>query len=112
MRAARLRHIVRLERQQNVRAEDGGIARSWVLVKEVRAGIEPIRGSEGLASGQKRAEADTLIVMRYSAALAITAADRIVWKDAVYSIVAVNNVRTENTTLEIQATSNGVSDGG
>ncbi|MDR3427946.1 phage head closure protein [Silvimonas sp.] len=111
MRSARLRHRIELHRLNEVQSESGEMTSQWVLVTKLWSGIEPVRGQERLEGGQKRAGVDTLIVLRYRADLAITERDRLVRGDTVYNIVSAINVRSENTTMEIMATSNGVNDG-
>lgn len=66
MRAGRLRHRVIVERPEAARDDAGSEVLGWREIATVWAGIEPLRGSEALASAQVTAELDTRVVLRWS----------------------------------------------
>ncbi|GAB7128040.1 hypothetical protein JCM19000A_25470 [Silvimonas sp. JCM 19000] len=111
MRAARLRHRISIQRKTITRSPSGEQLHEWQEIASVRAGVEPLRGSERIADGQVRASVDTLIVIRYQRGLKVGADDRVVHGDDIYNVASAIDVRGEHDTIEIMATANGVSDG-
>lgn len=89
MRAGRLRHRVVVESPTTAPDNYGGLVTSWSTVGTYWAAIEPITGKERFASGERIAEGDVRIVMRYVGA--ITEAYRITHGGVVYDIKAVIN---------------------
>ena len=74
MRAARLKHIVSIQKPLNTTDPRSGqklrdSAVDWEEVKPVFAGVEPLRGRELIAGQQQNSEVTTRIVMRWEAEL-------------------------------------------
>lgn len=105
MLAQRLRKVVTLQSQSTTLDSYGGNTGSWATVATVRAGIEPIGGTEAARNGQNVAEQTTRIVMRYRAG--VVPQMRIVWGSAIYIILAVANRDEANRLLELTCKTGG-----
>lgn len=66
MRAGRLRHQLIAEWPDTVRSDTGSESLIWRELITIRAGIEPIKGTERLIGNQILADLDTKIVVRWS----------------------------------------------
>ena len=87
MRAGRLRHRVVLESRSTATNAYNEPVVSWSTVGTYWAAIEPLTGRERFGSGERIAEGDVRIVMRYVGA--ITEENRITHGGVVYDIKAV-----------------------
>lgn len=69
MRAGRLRHRVWFDSPVATKATDGQRVISFVASFIVWAGIEPLRGTEGIEAGQNASGMDTRIIVRWSSSI-------------------------------------------
>lgn len=100
MRSGRLNKKVNIEQRISVSQADGGTRLEWqVLHKSVWAGIEPMRGREWFTAGGTQTEADHLIRMRYRKG--IRPSMRVTYKDRIFDIQHVANIRTDNRELHL-----------
>lgn len=105
MLAQRLRHQVTLQSQSTSLDSYGGNVGTWSTVATVRAGIEPIGGTEALRNGQNAGEQMVRVVLRYRAG--VTPQMRILWGSTIYTIVAVANRDSANRMLELTCNTGG-----
>lgn len=105
MLAQRLRHQVALQSQSTSLDAYGGNVGAWSTVATVRAGIEPIGGTEAARNGQNAAEQMVRVVLRYRSG--VTPQMRIVRGSTIYTIVAVANRDEANRMLELTCKTGG-----
>ena len=105
MLAQRLRHQIKLQSQSTSLDSYGGNVGTWTTVATVRAGIEPIGGTEALRNGQNVGEQMVRVVMRYRSG--VTPQMRIVRGSTLYTIVAVANRDESNRMLELTCKTGG-----
>lgn len=108
MRAGRLRHRVDLQEPVTVVDDYGGETDTWSTIGTFWAAVEPIRGKERFASGQRIHERDVRVVMRYVGE--ITEAMRISFDGLVYDIKAVvlkDSIKREYELLCTQGANDG-----
>lgn len=99
MLAQRLRHQITLQQQATSLDAYGGNVGAWSDVATVRAGIEPVGGTEAAKNGQNVAEQLVRVVMRYRTG--VVAQMRLVWGTTKYEILAVVSRDENNRMLEL-----------
>lgn len=108
MNPGRLRHRVRIEKEDYLRDSHGDIirdpitgetSRGWVEVATVWAAVEPLQGREFFESGAVQSQVTTRIRMRYRPGL--TPAMRLVHGDDVHEIEAIIDPQTRHEQLQI-----------
>ena len=67
MRSGRLRHRVELQSATEARDSHGQPVKTWSTQAVVWAGVEPIKGREGIVAMQVAATATIRVVIRYRA---------------------------------------------
>lgn len=83
--SGRLRHSVRLERQQHTQdANTGEVIVTWVLVKNIWIAIEPLSAREFIASQAMQGEVKGKIIMRSRQDIDETY--RIVYRNKIYNL--------------------------
>lgn len=104
MRAGKLFHKVRIERQTTAQDAAGQLLDTWTEIATRRASIEPLNGREFFTAATERAEISTRIRLRYDSALAgVKAHDRVVHincsPNVVYDVHSIINPRERNREL-------------
>lgn len=100
MLAQRLRHSITLQQQSTSMDSYGSNTAGWsTFAANVRAGIEPIGGTEATRNGQNVAEQNVRIVMRWRAG--VVAQMRVVWGTKIYTVLAVASRNEANRMLEL-----------
>ena len=95
-----LRHRVRLERPVSTRDDNRAPVTTWDHVATVWASIWPVRGREYWAAKSINAEVEVTIRVRYRGDIGPDW--RLVYRDKVYAVLAVMNLRGEDAVLELQ----------
>lgn len=105
MRAGRFRHRIRIEVATVSRSEGTNAAtKTWSTFNNYRnvpAGIEPLRGRELEAAGQRKSETVTRVPLRYLPG--IVSGMRVVDErdDTVYEVIEILNENERNRGLEL-----------
>lgn len=108
MLSQRLRHIVSLQSQATSLDAYGSNTGAWSdYATDIRAGIEPISGTEAIKAGQAAATQMVRIVIRYRDD--VTPQHRVVHGPTIYQIVSVTDRDTLHRWLELMCTQGGVS---
>lgn len=108
MLAQRLRHTVSLQSQSTSLDAYGSNTGTWSdYATNVRAGIEPISGTESLKAGQNAAQKMVRIVIRYRSD--VTDQHRVLHGATIYQIVSVADRDTAHRWLELMCTEGGTS---
>lgn len=91
MQAGRLRHRLKIERQDQSTDQYGAVVKTWVKVAEVQAAIDSVSGREYLASERSLAEESVKITLRELPAFHLDGSYRAVDVDTgiQYDIVSV-----------------------
>lgn len=99
MLAQRLRHSVTLQSRATSLDAYGQNVGTWSNFATVRAGIEPIGGTEAMKAGQNVAEQNVRIVMRWIPG--VTEQMRVLWGAVYYEIVAVAAFQEARRMIEL-----------
>lgn len=99
MRAGRLSQRVQLQSATESRDAHGEPIKTWSTVDTVWAGVEPIRGDEGVQARQVAETNVVRIVMRYRSDVAMTW--RIVHGTHTYQIVGLVDPNNRHVSLEL-----------
>lgn len=104
--AGQLRHQLEVQRVARKRGEAGGSVRSWVTLKVLPGWVEPLAGRQLAYARQEDARTTHRVRVPYVPGLAVTAEDRLVWKDRdraehVLAIVSVKDVDGRGVQLEL-----------
>ena len=102
MRAGRLRHLIRIEREVEPRDADdmGGYALAWETVVDLLpAAIDPLRGQEAIAGQQIEAQLTHKITTRYYPG--IQPDMRVVFDSRIFNIRSVKLLREVRHVLEL-----------
>lgn len=99
MRIGPLRHRVQLQTNTPTRDSYGDEVDSWGVTSTVYAQIDPVRGREFFAAGEKHSEINTKITMRYQSGVVPTM--RVVHGSDTYDIRAVIDVWGRQRMLEL-----------
>ena len=91
MPAGRLRHRVQLQQATEARDAHGQAVKTWTNQATVWAGVEPLRGQEGIVARQVAARANVRIVIR--SRIDIDTDWRVVFGTRTYEIEDITNVR-------------------
>lgn len=103
-----MRHRVTLQSYTTTQDAYGTPIQTWSDVGTYWAAVEPVSGKERFASGQRIAESDVRIIMRYIGT--ILPAYRISFDSKLYDIKAIINRDERNREYELICTE-GASDG-
>lgn len=107
--AGLLRHRITLQRQDQQRDADGGVAVEWQTVATVWAAIEPLSAREFIAGQALASDVDTRLTIRHRADVA---ADwRALQGDRIYAIRGVLADKDSGLEYLTLPCSSGVSDG-
>lgn len=87
MRAGQLRHRISIQTPVTAKNTRGGEVTTWSTVATVWADVRTQTGRETVANDQTQPTASHVVTMRHRAN--VTAQQRIVWGDRVFSINAV-----------------------
>lgn len=107
MEAGRLRFRVDLERPVETQNDLGEPEQAWKTFRTIWADIEPLSGQERFAMKQTKAEVDTKIIARASAARGVTPKMRVSYYDRetaqrrVFDIEAVIDWRNRKVMREL-----------
>jgi len=105
----RLNHRVTLQRRSATPGALGQASTTWTDVATVWAAVEPLRGRDWFAAGQRQASADVRITVRHRAD--VTADMRVLWRGVPHDLSAPPiDVRGEGRYLELMCIT-GVRDG-
>lgn len=105
MRGGTLRHPVRVERATETRNDFGEPIKTWTLLANTRAAIEPLRGSERMIAMQVQSDVTNKITLRWHSAIAeLGTKDRIVLGSKQFDIKSVMNVDERNREVQVMAT--------
>ena len=99
MLAQRLRHQIVIEQKTTTLDAYGGNSAAWTTFAPVRAGVEPVSGSEMIKSGANIAEGIVKFPIRYLAG--VTEQMRVVYDGRVYDIQSIVNAKTRDRMLEL-----------
>lgn len=110
MRAGKLRHVVRVERPAVTRNALGEEVRTWQLVAEVWASIEPIGGREYFARDVLHDDIDVRVRMRAIHGQQIIPEWRVVHGATLYDVKTVIDRDMRGIDLELMCRT-GVSEG-
>jgi len=111
VKAGRLDRRVAIDRNYPTQDSSGDPVSDWQPLATVWAAIAPQNGREGDLDRDIRAEVDTVIRVRYSPlTAALTAVDRLRYRDRIYNIVSAVDVDTRHVEMLIEAKS-GLNDG-
>jgi SPP1 family predicted phage head-tail adaptor len=107
MRGGPLRHRVELQEQVETRTPSGAVVVAWQTFKSVRASIEPMSGRERYSGDQIRAEATTLIRVRFASDVwpRLTPKCRVMHQGVIYNIAEVSPDLAKQQWVRVMATS-------
>lgn len=97
MRAGRLRHRIRLKRQEKVADGGGGHSLEWVDVATVWARVAPLSGNAKYAAQQTTAETTHEVEIRYRRG--VDERMRVLHRDRPFKITAILNPEEKNERL-------------
>jgi len=101
MLVGRLRHIIEIERVDEVQDTFGGIDKVWNVLYRAYSAVEPLLGREYHMAGAERSESTTRFRMRYVED--ITPKDRLVFDNTIYDIPSVVNHQERDTEVIVMA---------
>lgn len=102
VRIGELRHRVRIEARLRVPDDGGGASKTWAMLAEVWAAIEPAGGSERVDADQLAGRVTHVIQMR-AGGPAVRPDMRIVWQGRVFEIRSVIDMGERKRWIEISA---------
>lgn len=88
MRAGRLNKLVAIQAATESKGATGQTVKTWATVKQVWAGIEPIKGEERIAAQGVQAKLTHRIILRYNSLTTLTSAHRFLLGSRVFEITA------------------------
>lgn len=99
--AGMLRHKIRVMAEQRTPDGQGGFVKIWAELKNIRAKIRPLSGSESFIFDKRESKVTHKIFTRYTTG--INASMRIYYRDRVFRVIAVINIDERDKWLEIHA---------
>jgi len=102
MRSGNLKHKIEIQSYKETSNDFGEVVKGYSTFKTVYASITPLAGKEYFASKQINAEVSHKIECRYLKD--IVPSMRVVYRNRIFNIESVINIREANKTLQIIAT--------
>lgn len=103
MDIGKLKHRIIIQRGEDFEDEKGVSKTQWLNIATVWASVNNLHGKEYWEAKKYEAENTVEFVIRYSACKDICINDRIVFKDIVYNISAIDNILYKNEVIKIKA---------
>lgn len=106
MDAGKYRGYIVIEKNSQVSDEIGNQSSQWIEYYKGYAYVNNLSGSEYWAAAQTQSQNSVVFSLRWHKLLdAVTTKEyRLIFKDKVYDIFAVDNVQYKNETIKIKAT--------
>lgn len=110
LNSGELRHIIKIQKQDNERGPDGSIQLAWQDVfTKVYASVEPLSGRELMLNGQVDSEISVRFRIRYRDG--VNTKQRVVFKSKVFDIKSVINDNASGIEWITLQCSEGLNDG-
>ena len=99
MQAGRLRHRIALQSNTPTRSTIGSQTDSWSTYATVWGSVEPMKGTEELATDQLNPIVSHLITIRYN--LSVVAKHRVLFDSRIFEIISVIKKDSRNIMQEL-----------